>query len=204
MKTVIYSLIFILLLFNNLLAQDTLKSTNNYTKLNFGNPNISPLQGKVAPDFDMEDINGKKIKLSALKGKVVFLNFTFLACPPCRIEKPLLQKLANEYKDSVVFISLSRWDTKEKIIAAFAKEPLENIYIIPSDEPIKTNDEVRPTSKLRQFIENEYKIKGYPSSMVIDKNGIIIFYREGLSMKENHEEVLRKGIRKGLDIPQNK
>ncbi len=49
--------------------------------------------GKPAPDFTLEDMNGKTWHLADLKGKVVFVNFWATWCPPCRGEMPSLENL---------------------------------------------------------------------------------------------------------------
>jgi peroxiredoxin len=47
-----------------------------------------------APDFSLQSIKGEKYTLSALRGKVVILNFWASSCPPCIYEMPTLEKLA--------------------------------------------------------------------------------------------------------------
>lgn len=47
--------------------------------------------GAVAPDFTLQTLDGKQVQLSALRGKIVLLNFWATWCPPCREEMPALQ-----------------------------------------------------------------------------------------------------------------
>ena len=49
--------------------------------------------GKTAPDFVLQDANGKVWQLSKLKGKVVFVNFWATWCKPCRDEMPSMEAL---------------------------------------------------------------------------------------------------------------
>ena len=62
-------------------------------------PTYAPVKavapGSPAPDFQLEDNNGNQISLSALRGKVVLVNFWATWCPPCRAEMPSMEKLNN-------------------------------------------------------------------------------------------------------------
>ncbi|HYK22317.1 MAG TPA: TlpA disulfide reductase family protein, partial [Pyrinomonadaceae bacterium] len=51
-----------------------------------------------APDLSFRDINGKTIRLSDFKGRVVLLNFWATWCVPCRAEIPDLVKLQRRYR----------------------------------------------------------------------------------------------------------
>jgi peroxiredoxin/outer membrane lipoprotein-sorting protein len=56
----------------------------------------SALEGKAAPDFALKGMDDKEIKLSALKGSVVVLDFWATWCPPCRASLPHLDELNKE------------------------------------------------------------------------------------------------------------
>ena len=73
--------------------------------------------GDMAPDFEMELTDGQKVKLSALRGKVVMLQFTASWCGVCRKEMP--------------FIESDIWQ-KHKTNPDFA------LYGIDRDEPLET------------------------------------------------------------------
>ena len=65
----------------------------------------------AAIDFNLPDLSGKMVKLSAYRGQVVFLNFFATWCPPCREEMPSMQKLYNRLKGNkfeMLAVSLDR------------------------------------------------------------------------------------------------
>ncbi len=66
-------------------------------------------KGDLAVDFTAVDINGKKVSLSDLKGKVIYVDIWATWCGPCLAEMPNLEVVKNKYKDNkdVVFVSLS-------------------------------------------------------------------------------------------------
>jgi thiol-disulfide isomerase/thioredoxin len=59
-----------------------------------------------APDFKLQDLDGKDLSLSSLKGRVVLLNFWATWCGPCRAEIPSLIQLQKRYQDRMQIIGL--------------------------------------------------------------------------------------------------
>lgn len=112
---------------------------------------------------DLKDMNGIAIKANDLKGKVVVLNFWFIACPPCRYEMPELNRVVKTYKDDkdVIFIAITL-DNKENV-ARFLKVSPFNYHVVSDSMP------------LFSF----YKVDECPASLVVDKEGIIRFNSQG-------------------------
>src|SRR5690349_12338689 len=50
----------------------------------------APLVGHLAPEVTVLDLSNNAVSLSSLRGKIVLLNFWYVACEPCRYEMPLL------------------------------------------------------------------------------------------------------------------
>lgn len=120
--------------------------------------NQNSLLNQTAPYFKFKDLRGKQYSLSELKGKVVVLNFWFTNCGGCITEMPDLNILLKKYTGKNVVLLAITFDDSKKV-KAFLKKHEFKFTIIP---------EARQTC-------NDYKIYGYPTSMVIDNHGIIRF-----------------------------
>ncbi|MDA3891137.1 MAG: TlpA disulfide reductase family protein [Salinivirgaceae bacterium] len=140
---------------------------------------LEQLVGCNAIDFNVTTIDGNEIILSALKGKVVVLNFWFTACLPCLKEIPELNKLVSDFdSDEVVFIGLAR-ENEEKLAAFFKKFMPFDYQIVPESYKIA----------------DSYKVVGWPQSVVIDRNGKI--YKSWAGLTESPAD-LAKDIRKAI------
>jgi thiol-disulfide isomerase/thioredoxin len=72
-------------------------------------------KGSPAFNFAYEEISGKKVSMTDLKGKVVLVDVWATWCGPCKVEIPHLKKLENEFKDKAVeFVSISVDVLKDK------------------------------------------------------------------------------------------
>lgn len=80
--------------------------------------------GQMAPDFEMTLLDGSKMKLSALRGKVVMLQFTASWCGVCRKEMPFIEKdIWQKHKNNKKFAlyGIDRDEPKSKV-EAFVKQ----------------------------------------------------------------------------------
>jgi peroxiredoxin len=116
--------------------------------------------GKIAPDFDLPDLNDKTVRLSDYRGKVVFLNFWATWCKPCREEMPSMEVLYKNFeKDGLVIlaVSIDRVTTK-KDIPPFVKG-MNLTFPILVDSWGQT--------------DKRYKLMGVPETYIIDQQGIL-------------------------------
>ena len=73
--------------------------------------------GQVAPDFSVEMLDGRTIKLSELRGKVVMLCFWATWCPPCRQEMAHLQEGVIDHfaGKNLVVLPISRGEKRDVV-----------------------------------------------------------------------------------------
>jgi cytochrome c biogenesis protein CcmG/thiol:disulfide interchange protein DsbE len=75
----------------------------------------SPLIGKQAPDFALQDLDGNVHRLADLKGQPVVINFWATWCQPCIAEHPVLIEAARRYQGRVNFFGVIYNDDNDKI-----------------------------------------------------------------------------------------
>jgi cytochrome c biogenesis protein CcmG/thiol:disulfide interchange protein DsbE len=124
----------------------------------------TPLTGQPASDFTLTLFDGRIIRLSDFRGKVVFLNFWASWCPPCREEAPLLEQAWHRYKDQgIVFLGVDFQDTDEAA-RSFLRE-FGITYMNGRD----------PTGR----IAIDYGVYGIPETFFIDREGRITYKHIG-------------------------
>lgn len=126
---------------------------------------ISKFGSETASDFSLKNLEGKDVKLSDYKGKVVVLDFWATWCGPCKASFPKMQGLVEKYKDKdVQFLFVNTWEKGKD------QEIYENVSKFISEKKYPFN--VLLDNKA-QVVEN-YKIDGIPTRIVIDKTGKIL------------------------------
>lgn len=121
---------------------------------------ISP--GKEVPDFSFVDIDGNAVKMSDLKGKLVYIDIWATWCGPCIAEHPHWDKMKEEYKDKpVAFLTVSIDDSKE---------PWEKMVKNKKMEGLQWFAENAWQSELTQF----FMVNAIPRFLLLDKDGKIL------------------------------
>ena len=125
--------------------------------------------GSTAPDlevaladggtFQLTDLDGDPIRLDALRGKVVWINFWASWCPPCQQETPILRELDERYRArGLEIIGISVQETSPDDVRAYA-ERYDLAYTIGFDAS--------------GHVFREYKVYALPTQFFIDTNGVI-------------------------------
>ena len=137
-----------------------------------------------APDFKLDDLNGKPLSLSASRGKVILLNFWATWCGPCRAEIPDLIELQKKYADKLQIIGLDVDDDDAGEVKKFVEKNGINYSI-----GMATND-----------IRMQYGgVTALPTSFVLNAEGRVVQKHEGLRNPLLYEYEIRSLI--GLPIP---
>ncbi len=121
--------------------------------------------GSIVKDFSVTDVNGKTYKISELlkENKAVILNFWFIGCGPCKMEFPYMQQAYAEYKDSIEILAINPYDGTDTTVKNYANEMgLTMPMFSCGDEWAKM-----------------FRISAYPTTMVIDRYGMIAFMHTG-------------------------
>jgi peroxiredoxin/outer membrane lipoprotein-sorting protein len=118
--------------------------------------------GQKAPDFELSSPDGSKIKLSAYRGKIVWLSFWRVQCPPCREEIPYLESLYQECKNEGLVVLGFDFADDVKSASDFLREHAATFPCIvdSSDEAVKAG-----------FFA--YAAKAAPVNYIIDRDGKI-------------------------------
>lgn len=130
---------------------------------------------KPAPDFTLEDLNGKTVSLKDLRGKTFVIDFWATWCGPCVASFPGMQKAVNKFKDdaNVEFLFINTWERGENVKENVAKFIKDNNY------PFHV------LMDLKNEVVAAYGVEGIPTKFVVDKNGNIRFKSVGFGGDAN-------------------
>ena len=110
-----------------------------YVGVHHARPSAAPrlTQSTPAPDFTLESLDGKNVRLSELRGKAVLLNFWATWCSPCKIEMPWFVDLQKQYgPQGLQVVGVAMDDASKEEIAKFAREMGVNYTILLGKESI--------------------------------------------------------------------
>lgn len=124
-------------------------------------PSDGELVGHLAPEFVLPTLNGEEIRLSALRGQPILINFWASWCEPCRIEMPMLIDAYQQYHaDGLVILGLNV--TEEDTLEAVSS--FVNEFSVPY--PVLLD-------QVEHISHDDYRLIGLPMSVFIDRKGVI-------------------------------
>jgi len=138
----------------------------------------SPLE--PASDFELKSLDGRAVKLSDFRGKVVVLNFWATWCAPCRVETPWLVDLYRQYKErGLEVVGVSMDDGDQEHVSDFVKEMGINYTVLTG------NHAVGDAYGGARFL---------PQTFFIDRDGKIIKHNFGIKNKSDLEDVIKQSL----------
>jgi len=116
--------------------------------------------GREAPDFTLRNLDGKEVRLTDLRGKLVLLDFWATWCPPCRAAMPMTELLHRQLND------------KGLIVLGIDDENAEEQSAFLRKFGYSFSSLVDPANK----VSNLYNVGGIPTTVLIDNEGKIRAY----------------------------
>lgn len=119
----------------------------------------------AAPDFAVPDLQGGTVRLSDLRGKVVFLNLWATWCEPCRQEMPAMEMLYREFAhQDFTMLAVSEDSNGAEAVRPFVAE-------FGFTFPVGLSPD--------GAVGKKYGITGYPETYLIDKSGQVVAHFVG-------------------------
>ena len=143
-----------------------------------GMPRIT--KSAPAPDFTLQSLDGKNVRLSDLRGKAVLLNFWATWCGPCKIETPWLVEMQDKYgAQGLQVVGVAMDDSGKDEIAKFAKDMGMNYPVLLGKEAVG---------------DDYGGVPALPESFFISRDGKIVDKIIGLRGKAEIEDSIKKAL----------
>jgi len=135
----------------------------------------APAQGFAAPIFNTAVLSGGETSLQDYAGDVVVVNFWATWCPPCKAEMPGINQFYEAYKDQGVVVLAVNAKEGEELVRPFIESSGFTFPVL-----------LDPMGR----IVNQYQVRSFPTTLVIDRNGVIQYIHSGMISPEELEAVV--------------
>ncbi|MFC1944282.1 TlpA family protein disulfide reductase [Chloroflexota bacterium] len=126
-------------------------------------PTVAPWKDHLAPDFALRTLDGEIVRLSELRGQPVLINFWATWCPSCRMEMPHLQAAFEELAGEVYIVAINVGESEEKVRRYVEDNGLSFTVLTDPDKQVG----------------DRYNIRYYPTTFLVDNEGVIREIRIG-------------------------
>jgi peroxiredoxin len=110
-------------------------------------------------DLVLRDLNGKRVRLSEIRGNVVFLNFWATWCAACRIEMPAMEELYRRLKDNgFAMVAVSMQESAESVKQYFSSSKLSFTALLDTDGAVAS----------------EFGVFSIPTTYILSREGAVI------------------------------
>jgi peroxiredoxin len=122
---------------------------------------LTPLPGAgPAPDFELQDTEGKQHRLSEYRGKTVIINFWATWCPPCREEIPSMNRAWQQLRqEDVIMLAVNMGEDEDTIFVFTADYQAEFPLLLDRDGAVTA----------------QWPVKGLPTTYIIAPDGSIAY-----------------------------
>ena len=153
-------------------------------------PANGQLIGAVAPDFELQTLDGRSLRLSSLRGKAVLLNFWATYCSPCKVEMPWFVELQKEYgPQGFQIIGVAMDDASTDDIAKFAKDMGVNYPILLGKEAVGLS---------------YGGVNVLPTTFFLDRDGKVIAREFGLQSRSVFVDHIKEALSQGKAVQAQK
>jgi peroxiredoxin len=136
--------------------------------------------GKPAPEFALYTLDGRSVRLSSLRGKVVLLNFWATWCAPCRVEMPWLVDFSRRYqRQGLEVVGVSVDDGDRDRVAAFVRATNVNYTIVLKDKAVS---------------DAYGGLRFLPQTFFIGRDGKVVKRTYGVRGKDEFENDIRQAL----------
>ncbi len=150
----------------------------------------SPLLGKPAPPFTLEDLSGNKHSLSDYKGRALAINFWATWCAPCKVETPWLIDLRNQYAAQgfeVLAISADDIDRKNPRIFSNEKQEIARfVQKMHMPYPVLIDGD--------SIADSYGDIEALPATFFLNRNGVVVAAQMGITSRDELERNIKKAL----------
>ena len=137
-------------------------------------PNTGLAVGELAPEFELRSLDGEEINLVGMRGHPVLVNFWATWCGPCRLEMPAFQERFEQYHGDLQILAIN-FDESPDEVRSFVNEFGLTFDVV-----------LDPGAKVQKL----YQVRGYPTSYLIDAEGVIQVQHIGLIVESQLDEYI--------------
>lgn len=140
--------------------------------------NFKPKSGELTPPQMLPDLNDNEVAFGSTQPQVQLINFWASWCGPCELEAPDLQKLHEKYGESLAMYGVNATHTdRERQARQFVED-----YGFTFDILFDRDGDVT----------NLYSVRTFPTSFLIDKDGVIVERINGVITLEQWETIIEQ------------
>lgn len=139
---------------------------------------VGNMKGQPAPEFALQSLDGKTVRLSDFRGKAVLLNFWATWCEPCKIEMPWFVELQKQYgPEGLQIVGVAMDDASTEDISKFAQKMGVNYPILIGKEAVG---------------DSYGGVQFLPATFYIDRDGKVVDKIFGLKGRGEIEDDVKK------------